>query len=98
MVSFCLKFVCLEQFCFCSLEPILEARIFMLFHSKPYITRDSNVFHLQTEMHCCLGDEQADWEQWWDEINLRFNNLTGPLAPHSHPGLGKWFLVVSNGL
>ena len=29
------------------------------------------------------GDEQANWEQWWDEIGLQFNNLTGPAAPHS---------------
>ena len=34
-----------------------------------------------------LGDEQANWEQWWDEIGLQFNNLTGPLAPHSCPGI-----------
>ena len=28
------------------------------------------------------GDCSANWEEWWNEIGLRFSNLTGPLAPH----------------
>lgn len=31
-------------------------------------------------------DEAADWEGWWDEVELEMSNLTGPLAPH-------WFQV-----
>ncbi|CAE7217841.1 unnamed protein product [Symbiodinium sp. CCMP2592] len=31
------------------------------------------------------GDEQANWQSWWEEVGLVFSNLTGPKAPHSCP-------------
>ena len=33
-------------------------------------------------------DESADWEAWWDEVDLRMSQLTGPEAPH-------WFHICS---
>ena len=27
-------------------------------------------------------DEAAKWEDWWDQLGMEFNNLTGPDAPH----------------
>ena len=33
-------------------------------------------------------DQAADWETWWEEIQLDMSNLTGPEAPH-------WFHICS---